>query len=856
MSGISTVAKIRYNTRGVYNSGVRYVVDDLVYYAGSYYRCVVEGTTGTTPTLYDQNNSPWEKLSTSPYHQGEWASGTTYYAGDVVGVTTTYYMDHIYNWYDEDSYICISPPPTGISGNSNHPYHATSKWKKLSTGRFNKTRAFLDDALWTGQKCGTGKNNSEINYKKLWDARAGALDSNQFKGGDRGYASGGIGIVSLTSGGSGFTTTHGYPAGLSTATVTFSGTGTGARGVAYVNASGNISRVEITDPGQGYESNPTVTISGGGGSSATATCYAYQDKVGVSDYLNKWGGEDSSGNNPATYAYFNRAGSIMSGGYNDPLYGPHGNGNSSSYNEFSEIPFIHNEWWEGLLPTPDGLPPQPIQILFHGQYGATVLFNNGEIHCNGYNGHGQIGDNTTTNALQYVRAGNSRYNKTGSVVLRGKKAIRIAATHTAQGGGSAHSNYALIENPDGTREVWSWGYNGYGQLADGTVTNRDEPTLVATESGLGKGKFIGLWAAGDNYGQVWLLTDQGHLLGAGYNGNGNLGVNDQLNKSTFTSQQDSFAGIPLWKGDNAIRFFSSQSYDSATYYSLVTERGELWTWGYHDSDRSGIGAIVTDANVPIRVSDQGVTSGTATNYDSTNVGSLGTGGRIFGQSTGYYVTKIFPSLGGIAGATHAISVTTDSSYASKDWSGSDVAGLTTCLGTGVGGTYNLPFGAEGTALSVASNQSKYIGIVTSSGYIMRDVVEFKTVAHSDYAQTVLRCHHKNRVIHYQSPYSYGAFGSGDSAAYNIDQYQDERGIASNYQYKPLRLWPTAELAENQQYVWIKPINGNANGYALSMMVDLRSGRMYHSGNTNRGSFSLLEPTTHYGYTIYQKLSYH
>lgn len=77
-------------------------------------------------------------------------------------------------------------------------------------------------------------------------------------------SSGGVAIVSVTAGGSG------YSAPL----VTFSGGGgSGAKGFVSGAANGVVTDITVTDPGSGYTSNPTVTIadSGGGtGSGATA----------------------------------------------------------------------------------------------------------------------------------------------------------------------------------------------------------------------------------------------------------------------------------------------------------------------------------------------------------------------------------------------------------------------------------------------------------------------------------------------------------------------------------------------------------------------------------------------------------
>ena len=41
--------------------------------------------------------------------------------------------------------------------------------------------------------------------------------------------------------------------------------------------------------------------------------------------------------------------------------------------------------------------------------------------------------------------------------------------------------HSLALKTDGT--VWAWGYNGYGQLDDGTATNHTPPVLVCPYGG-------------------------------------------------------------------------------------------------------------------------------------------------------------------------------------------------------------------------------------------------------------------------------------------------------------------------------------------------------------------------------------
>jgi len=71
---------------------------------------------------------------------------------------------------------------------------------------------------------------------------------------------GAVGFVTITYGGSGYTTAP---------TVTFSspGTGTTAIGVAAINSTGSVTAIYLTNSGSGYTSSPTITISGAGSTS-------------------------------------------------------------------------------------------------------------------------------------------------------------------------------------------------------------------------------------------------------------------------------------------------------------------------------------------------------------------------------------------------------------------------------------------------------------------------------------------------------------------------------------------------------------------------------------------------------------
>jgi alpha-tubulin suppressor-like RCC1 family protein len=89
-------------------------------------------------------------------------------------------------------------------------------------------------------------------------------------------------------------------------------------------------------------------------------------------------------------------------------------------------------------------------------YSHTVTIDyTGQVWSWGYNNTGQLGDNSVTSKLTPV-----------SILGNKKTFCHIAA-------GQYHT-VAI----DYTGQVWSWGYNGYGQLGDNSVTSKNTPVKV------------------------------------------------------------------------------------------------------------------------------------------------------------------------------------------------------------------------------------------------------------------------------------------------------------------------------------------------------------------------------------------
>src|SRR6056300_1262817 len=83
------------------------------------------------------------------------------------------------------------------------------------------------------------------------------------------------------------------------------------------------------------------------------------------------------------------------------------------------------------------------------------------------------------------------------------------------------ANYTMVTATDGT--LHGFGYNGQGQLGDGTTTTRTSPDLI--NGGSLSGKNVSSVACG--YYHTMVIATDGSLHGFGYNGYGNLGDGTQ-----------------------------------------------------------------------------------------------------------------------------------------------------------------------------------------------------------------------------------------------------------------------------------------------------------------------------------------
>ncbi|PKO20932.1 MAG: RCC1 repeat-containing protein, partial [Chloroflexi bacterium HGW-Chloroflexi-1] len=195
--------------------------------------------------------------------------------------------------------------------------------------------------------------------------------------------------------------------------------------------------------------------------------------------------------------------------------------------------------------------------------GVGALTSAGGVQCWGFNWYGQLGDGMTTHRSTPVAV---------SGLASGVAAVTAGGEHTC-----------ALTSAGG---VQCWGYNLYGQLGDGTETNRYTPVAV---SGLASG--VAAVAAGD--GHTCAVTSAGGVQCWGRN------YYCQLGDGTWTNHPTPVAVVGLASGVAAVA--AGEEHTCA-----VTSAGGVQCWGCNFSGQLGDG---TTAGICWPVAVSGLASG-------------------------------------------------------------------------------------------------------------------------------------------------------------------------------------------------------------------------------------------------------
>jgi uncharacterized repeat protein (TIGR02543 family) len=271
-------------------------------------------------------------------------------------------------------------------------------------------------------------------------------------------------------------------------------------------------------------------------------------------------------------------------------------------NQYTVHYAIVTDDYDPLQDIPLDLGETIIQVSFGSDHSSAIT-SEGRIFTWGYNIYGQLGDGT-----QAFKSTPTDITHQFSLTA-GEKIIQVTL-------GIAHSSAITSEG-----RLFTWGWNNFGQLGDGTTANRTTPTDITHQFNLNIGEKIIQASLGHGHSAV--ITSESRIFIWGWNNNGQLGDGTSSNRLKPTNITHRFY---LPAGETIIQVSLNMNHSSA-----ITSEGRIFTWGHNIFGQLG----------------DGTTSNRTKPTDITHQFNLNIGETIIQVSLGWYHTSAITSEGRI-----------------------------------------------------------------------------------------------------------------------------------------------------------------------------------------------------------------
>ena len=182
-----------------------------------------------------------------------------------------------------------------------------------------------------------------------------------------------------------------------------------------------------------------------------------------------------------------------------------------------------------------------------GHNHTVFLTKDNKVFATGHNANGHYGTNNTT---QYVSP---------QEIMSDYKIVSVAAGYY----------HTLFVTEDG--EVYATGYNIYSQLGDGTATQRTKPVRVLINDPIKK-----VFSTGSSNVSNYFLTRDGKVYASGYNGHGQLGNGTTTNTNVTTHKIPTLVQFP----DENINIVDIACGDYHTLF--LTDDSKVYACGYNN----------------------------------------------------------------------------------------------------------------------------------------------------------------------------------------------------------------------------------------------------------------------------------
>ncbi|MHB1692146.1 MAG: RCC1 domain-containing protein, partial [Thiomonas sp.] len=151
-----------------------------------------------------------------------------------------------------------------------------------------------------------------------------------------------------------------------------------------------------------------------------------------------------------------------------------------------------------------------------------------------------------------------------------------------------NSSFPSIDALDSAGHLWAWGDNTARQLGNGARSDDSlTPAQVQFPAALGSASIVSMatGTAGNKY--AYALDSAGHLWAWGYNGYGQLGNGSTARQSTPIRIQ---FPAPWWRRQpSMVRVVATRNSDGAAY--AIDSAGHLWAWGGNRYGQLGNGSL-------------------------------------------------------------------------------------------------------------------------------------------------------------------------------------------------------------------------------------------------------------------------
>lgn len=231
-----------------------------------------------------------------------------------------------------------------------------------------------------------------------------------------------------------------------------------------------------------------------------------------------------------------------------------------------------------------------ITQLVVGWKQSFVLTKLGKIYAWGSNEYGQLGfgDNVTRRKPEQLS-----YAFDGVVIAMATDSHTVAVTDKGK--------------------VYSWGFNGSGQLGNGSTSNSSTPVDITSH--FGGAKITKVWAGSNN---SFALSDGGVLYAWGNNEMGELGIS----RGTF-GNSNATKNVPTALASNAFGNSAVVQFSAGYHFSIAkTQSGKVYVWGDNDNGELGMGKpsgwnIKKYKDTPTELSASGLDASTITEVSAT-----------------------------------------------------------------------------------------------------------------------------------------------------------------------------------------------------------------------------------------------